>query len=138
MKRVVLSLAIVGLSVVGCAKARHLAVVGDSVASTAVFAVDDAEYQACQTHVLTEAQCAALDPKIKAALRDVQTVTATLKALPKDAPAPKSLAELLQVLRDVQGLVATLPPSDLTVSLGQRVNVALDAAITLLASIAGA
>ncbi len=87
---VVLLLAALGSASWGCASARHIAVVADATFAQAVFAVDDAEYTACQTHTppFTVAVCDAANPKIKQALVDVKAVTQALILAPKSGTLP--------------------------------------------------
>jgi hypothetical protein len=139
VKRCLFSLAVLCAFTLGvsCAKARHVAVQVDATVATAIFAVDDAEFAACQAHTLSQAQCDALNPKIKAALEDVKAVTAALQATPNSGTVPKTLPQLVQTLRSVQAIALALPASDVTAGLITRINTALDAAIALLSKIAG-
>lgn len=138
VRLVVFSLAVALSALAGaCAHARHIAVQVDATVSTAIFAVDDAEFAACQAHVITQAQCDALNPKIKAALVDVKAVTAALQATPKTGTVPKTLPDLILTLRSVQAIALALPPSPATDGITSKVNTALDAAIALLSKIAG-
>lgn len=142
MKQIVLtflvSVALAAGATVGCAKARHVAVQIDSTVSTVVFALDDAELAACQTHALTQEQCDRLGPMIVSALKDVKTATAAIQAVPKNGQVPQSLPALIQTLRSVQMIALALPPSQVTDGLVAKTNTALDAAIALLSKIAGA
>lgn len=90
----------------GCAHARHLAVVADATFANAVFALDDAETKACQSHAMSAADCAKADPKIVKALLDVQAVTTALQNTPKNVAAPKNLPDLLTDLTEAQGIIA--------------------------------
>jgi hypothetical protein len=139
MKRVTLSLAVLLAFMLGagCAKARHLAVQVDYTVASAVAAVDDAEFAACAAKAISQAQCDALNPKIKAALLDVKAVTAAIQATPKSGTVPKTLPDLIQTLRSVQAIALALPASDATSGVTSKVNIALDAAIALLSKIAG-
>lgn len=92
-----------------CTSVRQVAIVADQSFATAVFALDDAEYQACQSKVLSEAQCTALDGPIKQALVDVKAVSQAIKASPKDG-VPVSLPALLRDLGDVQAVIAAMAP----------------------------
>lgn len=92
-----------------CASARQVAIVADQSFATAVFALDDAEYAACQAKVLTEAQCTALNGPIKQALVDVKAVTLAIKGSPQGG-VPHSLPELLKDLGDVQAVISAMQP----------------------------
>lgn len=107
MKRIALVLLCV--LTVACATVRQVAIVADQTFAAAVFALDDAEYAACQSHVLSEAQCAALNAPIKQALVDVKAVTLAIKASPTSG-VPTSLPALLKDLGDVQAVIAALGP----------------------------
>lgn len=127
-----------GLTAGACAKARHVAVVADATVAQAVFALDDAELAACQAHVLTEAQCAALNPLVKQALVDVRSVTAAIKASPATGKVPVDLPSLLKGLTDIQAIVGPLSAVGGPVGvLATKTKVALDQAIAVLTPLAG-
>lgn len=94
---ILLVIALAG-SATSCAKAHHLAVVADDAASKAVFALDDAEYEACHKtpRVLSADQCAKLDPLVKRALLDVKALTGALQTTQAIDGIPTSLAALVQ------------------------------------------
>ena len=94
---------------VGCASARTVAIQADQSFAAAVFALDDAEFQACQTRLLTEAQCARLNGPIKQMLTDVRLVTLAIKASPTGVPA--SLPALLQDLQALQDAMQAAGPA---------------------------
>lgn len=126
------------LGVAGCAKARHVAVLGDVAFSQAVFALDDAELAACQNHTLRPQQCDELNPKIRQALIDVKAVTAAIQASPKSGVVPTSLPDLLKDLTDAQAVIAPLAAAGGPLAdLGQKSTNAINQAIALLRAIAG-
>ncbi len=125
----------VGALVASCASARQYAIVADQTFSTAVFALDDAEYQACSSGVLSKAQCDTLNPIIKKALADVQAVTLAIKAMPAAGKVPTSLPDLLQDLNDVTKIVVAF--QTVAPDLAMKVGTANDAALKLLKQIAG-
>lgn len=137
MKFVWLSIVLVGLS--GCATARHLATVADATFAQAVFAVDDAEYKACQTHAapFTVEVCAKADPLVKQALVDVKAVTAAIKASPKNAPVPTSLPSLLADLTAIRDVIAPLSSTVVKENLVTKVEDALTQTIRVLSVFAG-
>jgi hypothetical protein len=126
---------LLALTLAACGAARHVAVVADATFAQAVFAVDDAATSACQTKVLTAAQCAAADPKIKKALLDVVAVSEAIKASPKDFAVPKNLPDLLTDLTAIQGIVA--PAAQVAPDLTAKVNYALSQAILVVAKFTG-
>ena len=136
----VVIVAIVLGSSVACASARHVAVVADASFAQAVFAVDDAEFEACKTNVppFTPEVCAAANPKIKQALIDVKTVTAALQATPTNGQLPKDMPSLIQNLTDVQAMLSPLAPSVIKADIANKIQFALRLAIALLNSFAGA
>lgn len=132
------SLVVVALLAAGCGgSARHVAVVADQSLAQAVFAVDDAEFEACRAKVLSEAKCAELNPIIKQALQDVKALTAALQALPKDAPLPKSLPSLLAGLSQIQGVIDVLGEGPQFAPLGAKVHAANQKVIAVLTAFAG-
>lgn len=138
MKRLVLALVVL-VSLSGCAKARHVAVVADASFAAAVFAVDDAQFEACKTHVapFSVEVCASTGPKIKAALVDVKAVTAALQATPKDGQVPKNLPDLMKALTDVQAILSPLSPSLVKADVAAKVQSALTRAIAVLTLFTG-
>lgn len=120
---------------IGCGAARHIAVQADASFAQSVFAIDDAATTACQTKVLTPAQCAAANPKIKQALTDVVAVSQAIKAAPKDLTLPKQLPDLLTDLTAIQGIVA--PTATVTPDLTHKVEYAINQAILVVAKFAG-
>lgn len=94
---IVLAIALAG-AVSSCAKAHHVAVVTDEAVARVVFALDDAEYEACHKTplVLTPAQCARLDPLVKRALLDVKALTAALQTTQGLEGIPTSLSALVK------------------------------------------
>lgn len=121
--------------VLGCASWRQAAIVADQAFSTTVFALDDAEYAACQAKVLTPAQCDSLNTPIKKALEDVKALTLAIKAAPASASVPKSLPDLLTDLGDVQAILMAF--QNVAPDLVSKASAANLAAVHLLAQIAG-
>lgn len=136
---VVLLAAMLGSSSsVACVKARHMAVVADATFAQAVFAVDDAEFKACETHVLTVDECAAANPKIKQALVDVKAATAAIQAAPKNGTMPTSLPSLAVSLTDLQSILGPLAPNPIRADLLNKIQFALRLSVALINSFAGA
>lgn len=137
---VVILAAVLGFGSVGCASARHVAVVADATFAQAVFAVDDAEFKACQTNVapFTPAVCDDLNPKIKQALLDVKAVTAAIQASPKNGSLPKDMPSLLTNLTAVQAIISPLAPSFIKDDIANKIGYALRLAIAVLNGFAGA
>jgi hypothetical protein len=107
--RIRLAFAAVLVVSLGCSGGlRHIATLADVGYSQAVFALDDAEFNACQTGVLTPAQCVALNSKVKQALEDVKVITAYIQAMPKSTMMPASLPYLLRDLSDLRAALAAL------------------------------
>lgn len=126
------------VTTVSCAKARHIAVAGDVAFSQAVFALDDAELAACQSKMLTQTQCDALNPKIRQALVDVKAVTAAIQTAPKSGVVPISLPDLLKDLTDTQAILAPIAAAGGPLGdLGTKATTAVNQAIALLRLIAG-
>lgn len=125
----------------GCAHARHVAVDADKGFSAAVFSLDETATQACQQHVLTPAQCAALNPKIAQALVDVIAVTKSLQATPKNVAVPKQLPDLLTDLTQVQAILAPASglggPAALAASRAQAALEQTIAIVRLFAQVSG-
>lgn len=138
MKRYVLACAI--LVSISCGSTRHVAVVADATFAQAVFAVDDAEYKACQTHTppFTVAVCEAANPKIKQALLDVKAVTQALIISPKSGSLPKDFPSLMQNLTDVQAMISPLAPSIVKNDVAAKIQQALGQAVSILGAFAGA
>lgn len=120
-----------------CTGVRHVAVVADESFAATVFAVDDAAFKACADKTLTQAQCDAINPKVKAALSDVKGVTQALIDTPKDAQVPKTLPDLLSNLTKVQALLADVTPSPVKQDLSDKVTKALDKAIEVVSAFTG-
>lgn len=138
LKHIVIGAAL-ALTFGGCAHARHVAVVADASFATAIFALDDAELQACQQHVLTQAQCDAANPKIKQALIDVRAVSLALQATPKNVAVPKSLPDLLTDLTQVQAILAPSAALGGQAALAaSKAQTALDQAIAIVRLVAQA
>lgn len=134
MKNIVLSFVVLAAALgTGCAGARHVAVVADASFAQVVFAIDDAEFQACQSHlVITQAQCDSAGPKIKQALIDVQAATKAIQDTPKSAQPPTSLVGLLADLTAIQAIVGDLAPGPVKQSLSTSITTALQQAIAFL------
>lgn len=117
-----------------CARARHVAVVSAATYAQAVFALDDAEYNAWQakTPQWTDADHANANPKLKRALEDVRAIGIALQNTPKGGMLPKSVPDLIQNLRDVEAIMKPLAPRPLPVGLATKATHALDVAIALL------
>lgn len=136
---VVLASLLVGFGLSACAKARHVAVVADATFAQSVFALDDAELSACQTHVLTDTQCASLNPLLREALVDVKVVTAAIQASPSSGVVPSTLPGLLKSLEDIQAIVGPLSSAGGTLGvLASTTSTAMNQAIAVLSAIAGA
>lgn len=126
------------LTLSACAgSARHIAVVADQTIAQSVFAIDDAEFEACKAKVLSEAKCAQLNPIIKQALLDVKALTAAIQQTPKDAPLPKSLPALLTSLNQINDVVAALGDGPQFAGLSAKVRAANQKVIALLTQFAG-
>lgn len=143
-RRIILTLALTALLAAtglfnACAgKARHIAVVADQTVAQLVFALDDAEYQAChQQHVLSADQCAKLDPVIKQALLDVKALTAALQSTPASGPLPKTLPALLKSLNDVGAVIDALGGGPQFADLATKARKADAAVVNLLTQFAG-
>ena len=124
-----------GLS--ACAHARHTAVLIDATVAQAVFALDDAELKACQTGVLSQAQCDAVNPKIKQALLDVKALTESLQATPTDVAVPKNLPSLLAALTDIQAILGPTSQVPELKDVSAKANAAIAQAIAFLTTLAG-
>lgn len=124
---------LLAIALPACTGARHISVVADATFAQVVFAIDDAEFAACQTHaVITVAQCEAANPKIKQALIDVRAATKAIQDTPKSAQPPNTLVGLLADLTAIQAIFGDLSPGPLKASLTKQVTQALQQAITLL------
>lgn len=106
--KVVIVLLVLGLGMSACAHTRHAAVVAEITFSKVVFAIDDTETKACQAHEMSDAACAAANPKIAAALLDARAVNIALQHTPKNVAVPKNLPDLLTDLTAIQGIVTPL------------------------------
>lgn len=135
MKRLLLALTLIGLAPGCAASVRQYVIVADQAFAATVFALDDAEYAACQRQVLTAAQCQALNGPIRKALEDVKAVTLAIKATPKGT-IPTSLPRLLQDLDDVQNVIRAFQV--VAPELATQAAAANTAAIRLLTQLAGA
>lgn len=134
MRTIVFSLLALALVVAGgCASARQIAIVADQSFATAVFALDDAAFQACQSKALADTQCAALNGPIKKALEDVKAVSLAIKASPTGIPA--TLPTLLKDLQAVQDAIREAGP--ILPSLGAHASDANQKAIALLTQLLG-
>ena len=141
MRRAGLLLVIFSLSAVvgwgiGCATARHRAVIIDAAFAQAVFAVDDTQRELCRTAVLTTEACAASSPKILQALEHVRALTSALQATPKDGTVPVTLPNLLEDLVAIQQIVEPFKTTT-AAPLAAKVSEALVKAAAVLTAIAG-
>lgn len=137
-QRFLLGLALAALLSTSCAKARHVAVQADQTFAAAVFALDDAEFTACQPAVvntaagLPQATCDALNPTIKQLLVDVKAVTRALRDTPHDAALPRNIPAILKGLADVQRVIGDLAPGPVKQRLVSAVTDGIDKAIAVL------
>ncbi len=132
MKQWMIGLALLGAA---CSTAtRQYAIVADQAFAITVFALDDAEYTACQQRVMTPFQCASLNGPIKQALEDVKAVTLAIKATPVGT-VPASLPQLLKDLDDVQHVILALQV--VAPEIASKAAAANTAAISLLTQLAG-
>lgn len=122
---------VLGALASGCASAHRTAIVADQSFAAAVFALDDAEFNACGAKQLTAAQCAQLDGPIKRALGDVKLVSLAIKATPTGVPA--SLPALLADLQAVQDALRAAGP--LLPALPNQASEASRLALALLAQL---
>ena len=136
MLKVFAPVLLVACLVSGCASTqRHYAVTADYAFATAVNAVDDALFSACQAHSIPADTC---NNQVKPAMINVQTsvkaASLTLRALPDNAQMPRSVPDLLDALHKVQGVLDSL--GDLTQPAVARVvamlSHAVDEAVKLL------
>lgn len=135
---VLLTFLALGLTTAACAKPRHIAVAADVTLSSVVFALDDAQWQAChETHVISAEACIPLDAAVKKALLDVKALTAAIQATPKDGQVPVSLPALLADLAAVRKIVDALGTGPAFVGLSTKVNAANDTVVGLLTKFAG-
>lgn len=116
----------------GCGAARHVAVQVDATFAQSVFALDDAARMACESKVLTQAQCDAANPKIVQALADVKAVSAGLLASPKAVSVPKNLPDLLQNLTDAQRILGSFQGSSVPADVANKLVQAINQAILLV------
>lgn len=120
----------------GCAAhQRHYAVAADYAFATAVAAVDDALFNACQSHAIAADVCNnQIKPKMITVDTAVLVASKTLRALPDNAAMPKAIPDLVAALHSVQGVLDAL--GDLTNPMVQRtvalLHKAVDEAVTLL------
>jgi hypothetical protein len=136
---VLLAIALAGAAAASCGgKVRHVAVVADASIAQVVFALDDAEYEAChQNHVLSADQCAKLDPVIKKALLDMKALTLALQATPKDGPLPATLPALLKDLNDIGAVIDSLGAGPTFSALASKARQANASVLGLLTQFAG-
>lgn len=103
-----LLIGVVGVvGVVGCAKARQLVITADKTFGQAVFAIDEAEFTACNAKLINATTCTGLDDKVQHLLTDVQTVTRDLQLFP--TAIPKSLGQLLSDLNAFEIITEPIP-----------------------------
>lgn len=122
----------------GCAGPRHIAVVADQTFAAAVFALDDAAFQACETQVLSAPRCAEIKPVMIHAIQHVSAVTAAIAATKKDGRVPATLPDLLQDLADVRAILQPLAAVDSRLGeLATKAGVATNRALALLKAFAG-
>lgn len=128
--------ALCALTLTGCAaKQKHYAVAADYAFATAVGAVDDALFNACQSHAIAADVC---NDQIKPRMITVDTAvlvaSKTLRALPDNAAMPKAIPDLVAALHSVQGVLDAL--GDLTNPMVARavelLHKATDQALSLL------
>jgi len=116
-----------------CATTQQLAIKADIAYSTAVFALDDAEWTACHTAtpvVIPESTCVILDVQLKQALLDVQAVTLAIQAIPTKVPT--SLPALLTDLNSIQVELVAAEQIPVITALAAKVAIANADAIALL------
>ena len=125
------------VGVAACATTQQLVIKADMAYATAVFALDDAEYQACHppTVSLPVDTCTQLDAKIGQALKDVQRVTLAVQKTP--GVMPGDLPSLLTDLNNIQGILVALPHMPIVTTLATKTADANAKAIALLAKIGG-
>jgi hypothetical protein len=133
----ILALASTVLYVAACGSTRHVATIADASIAQSVFAVDDAEFAACQQHVLSTAQCDALNGPIKDALRNVKALTAAIQVMPKDGAVPKSLPAVLADLNTVQTVINQLGAGPTFKPVTDKLTEAQTKLVALLNQIAG-
>ena len=119
----------VGLLTSGCAaKQRHYAVAADYAFATAVAAVDDALFSACQSHAIAADVCNdQIKPKMITVDTSVLVASKTLRALPDNASMPKAIPDLITSLHGVQDVLDAL--GDLTNPMVQRIVSLLSKAV---------
>lgn len=114
MTMVLVAIALFATSACGVST-RHIAVQADASLAQVVFALDDAEFEACAKHVLTAAECDKLNPLIKNALVDVKALTAALQATRDVNGMPSSLsalvADVAAIRKALDELGKVAPPS---------------------------
>jgi hypothetical protein len=120
-----------------CATTQQLVIKADMAYSTAVFALDDAEWTVC--HPVPPAAiadtCTILDVHLVKALQDVKAVTLAIKAAPTTVPT--SLPALLTDLSSIQIELNAAAQIPAVTNLANRVAEANAKAIALLTQIAG-
>jgi hypothetical protein len=134
------NLTMLGLAVLvaACATVQQAAIKADMAYSTAVFALDDAEWAGCHplpVAPLTADLCAPLDVKVGQALLDVQAVTKAIQAFP--VTVPTSLAALLTDLNSIQLTLIGLEQTPLIMSIAAKTADANAKAIALLTKVKG-
>ena len=137
VRRSILIVLMAASLVVGCGKARHVAVQADAVFAQAVFALDDLEFEACLVGALSAAQCAQTNPIIKRALLEVRAITAALQATPSAVSVPADLPTLIADLAAVQRIVAAAGTSPTVMALADQTDTALGKAADLLKAFTG-
>ena len=132
---VALLLGVVGIA--ACATTQQLVIKADIAYSTAVFALDDAEFSACHPTPppAIADTCAILDVHMVKALQDVKAVTTAIKAAPTTLPT--SLPELLTDLSSIQIELNAAAQIPAIANLANRTAEANAKAIALLTQIAG-
>ena len=132
---VALLLAVVGLA--ACATTQQLVIKADIAYSTAVFALDDAEFSACHptSPPAIADTCTILDVHLVKALQDVKAVTTAIKAAPTTVPT--SLPALLTDLSSIQIELNAAAQIPAIATLANRTAEDNAKAIALLPQIAG-
>ena len=125
------------LVMAGCATTQQLVIKADIAYSTAVFALDDAEFSACHpTPPPASADtCTILDVHLVKALQDVKAVTTAIKAAPTTIPT--SLPALLTDLSSIQIELNAAAQIPAIANLANHTAEANAKAIALLTQIAG-
>lgn len=118
---------------VACATTQKLLITVDKSVAVAVYAVDDAEWNAYNSHEIDVTEHAILNAKIVKALDDVGRVTDALEVAP--TTVPKNLPELLTDLVELQNATNSLNP--VVPTLSSKIGNALSSAIQLLNKLVG-